>query len=70
MWKKHGKAKGVIEERALEGVAVLDGVVGAERGMKDVFVFVIWQSCNSFSANITSWNKRLIILYSLVRKLE
>jgi hypothetical protein len=34
------EAKVVIEEHAPEGVAVLDGVVDVERGMKEVFVFV------------------------------
>jgi hypothetical protein len=58
-------AEGVIEEQAPEGVAVLDGVIGAERGVKEVFIFTVWQPCNSFSANIASWNKRLTILYSL-----
>jgi hypothetical protein len=51
------EAEGVIGERAPEGVAVLDGAVGAEQGVKVVFIFVIWQPCNSFSANIASWNK-------------
>jgi hypothetical protein len=36
------EAKGVVEERALEGIAILDGAICAERGMKEVFVFVIW----------------------------
>jgi hypothetical protein len=35
------EAEGVIEERAPEGVAVLDGAIGAERGVK-VFIFFIW----------------------------
>jgi hypothetical protein len=48
------EAKGVIEERAPEGIVVLDGVIGAERGMKDVFIFVGWCPYNSFSANIAS----------------
>jgi hypothetical protein len=48
------EAEGVIEEWALEGVAVLDGAVDAGWGLKDVFIFVGWRSCNSFSANITS----------------
>jgi hypothetical protein len=30
--------EGVIEEWPLEGVAVLDGAIGDERGMKEVFV--------------------------------
>jgi hypothetical protein len=36
------EAEGVIEERAPEGIAVLDGAVGAERGVKEVFVFIVW----------------------------
>jgi hypothetical protein len=48
------ETEGVIEERAPEGIAVLDGVVGAERGMKEVFVFIVWHPCKSFSTNITS----------------
>jgi hypothetical protein len=48
------EAEGVIEEWALEGVAVLDGVVGAKRGMKEVFNFVVWWPYNSLSANIAS----------------
>jgi hypothetical protein len=59
------EAKGVINERAPECVAVMNGVIGAERGMKEVFDFVIWQPFNYFLANIASWNKRLTILYSL-----
>jgi hypothetical protein len=59
------EAEGVIvEERAPEGIAVLDGAVGAEQGMKEVFIFVVWRPCNSFSTNIASWNKRLTVLYS------
>jgi hypothetical protein len=50
------EAEVVIEEHAPEGVAVLDGVIDAE-GMKEVFVFISWQPCNSFSAYIASWNK-------------
>jgi hypothetical protein len=30
------EAEGVVKKRAPEGVAVLDGVVGAERGVKEV----------------------------------
>jgi hypothetical protein len=36
------EAEGVTEERAQEGIAVLDGVVDARRGVKEVFVFVGW----------------------------
>jgi hypothetical protein len=31
-----------IEERAPEGVVVLDGAVDDERGVKEVFVFINW----------------------------
>jgi hypothetical protein len=36
------EAEGVVEEQALEGVAVLDGAVGSKRGVKEVFIFVLW----------------------------
>jgi hypothetical protein len=36
------EVEGVIEERAPEGVAIMDGAIGAERGVKEVFVFIIW----------------------------
>jgi hypothetical protein len=52
------EAEGVVEEGAPEGVAVLDGAIGAEQGVKEVFIFI-------FSPNIASWNKRLTVLYSL-----
>jgi hypothetical protein len=51
------EAECVIEERAPEGVAVLDGAEGAERGVMEVFIFIGWRPCNSFSANITRCNK-------------
>jgi hypothetical protein len=51
------EAEGFIEVQVLEGIAVLDGVVVARRGVKEVFIFVGWWPCNSFSANIASWNK-------------
>jgi hypothetical protein len=59
------EAEGVIEERAPEEVAALDGVVDVVRGGNEFFDFVDWRPCNSFLANIASWNKQLIILYSL-----
>jgi hypothetical protein len=58
------EAEGVIEECDPKGVAVLDGTVGAERGVK-IFDFVVWRPYHSFSANMESWNKQLIVLYSL-----
>jgi hypothetical protein len=36
------EAEGVTEERAQEGIAVLDGDVDARRGVKEVFIFVGW----------------------------
>jgi hypothetical protein len=36
------EAEFFIEEQALDGVAVLDGVIDVERGMKEVFVFINW----------------------------
>jgi hypothetical protein len=47
----------IVEERSLEGVVVLDGVVDVERGVNKVFVFISWRPYNSFSANIASWKK-------------
>jgi hypothetical protein len=32
----------VVEERAPEGIAVLDGAVDVERGVKEVFIFIGW----------------------------
>jgi hypothetical protein len=34
------EAEFVIKERAPEGIAVLDGAVDVERGMKEVFIFI------------------------------
>jgi hypothetical protein len=34
--------KFVIEERAPEGVVVLDGAIDVERGLKEVFIFIGW----------------------------
>jgi hypothetical protein len=42
------EAKFIIEERAPEGIAVLDGAVDVERGIKEVFVFNGWRPCNFF----------------------
>jgi hypothetical protein len=36
------EAEFVIEERAPEGVAVLDGAVDVERGVNMVFIFIGW----------------------------
>jgi hypothetical protein len=36
------EAEFIIEEQAPEGVAVLDGAVDVERGVKEVFIFIGW----------------------------
>jgi hypothetical protein len=36
------EVKGVIKERAPEGLVVLDGAIGVEQCMKEVFIFVVW----------------------------
>jgi hypothetical protein len=36
------EAEFVIEERSPEGVAVLDGAIDVERGVKEVFIFISW----------------------------
>jgi hypothetical protein len=36
------EAKFVIEERAPEGISVLDGAIDVERGVNEVFVFIGW----------------------------
>ena len=58
------EAEGVAEERAVEGGAVLDGVVDVGLGVKEL-LDLVWRPCNSFSVNIASWNKRLTVLYTL-----
>ena len=47
------EAKGVAEERAVEGGAALDGVVDGVLGIKEL-LGLCWRPCNSFSANIAS----------------
>jgi hypothetical protein len=46
-------ARGAI----VEGVNDVDGAIDDGRGMKEVFVFIIWRPYNSSLANIASWNK-------------
>jgi hypothetical protein len=36
------EAEFIIEERASKGVAVLDGAIDVERGVKEVFIFIGW----------------------------
>jgi hypothetical protein len=35
------QADGVVEERALEGIAVLDEVIDASRGVREVFILLV-----------------------------
>jgi hypothetical protein len=55
----------VIEKRAVPGAREVEGVVDVWWGVNELFNLVGSRPCNSFSANIASWNKRLTILYSL-----
>jgi hypothetical protein len=48
------EAKFIIEERAPKGVAVMDGAIDVEHGVKEVFVFISWRPYNSVLANIAS----------------
>jgi hypothetical protein len=50
-------AKGVVEGQDPEGDD-LDGVIAGVQGVKEFLDLVYWRPCNSFSANIASWNKR------------
>jgi hypothetical protein len=59
------EAEFVIEEQALEGIAVLDGAVDVEWGVMEVVIFVGWWPYNSFLANIVCSNKWLTVLYSI-----
>jgi hypothetical protein len=34
------EAEFIVEERAPEGIAVLDGAIDVERGMNEVFIFI------------------------------
>jgi hypothetical protein len=34
------EAEFIVEERAPEGVAVLDGAIDVERGVNEVFIFI------------------------------
>jgi hypothetical protein len=59
------EVEGVIEKRVVPGAREVEGVIDVSRGMNELFNLVGCRSYNSFSANIASWNKRLIVLYSL-----
>jgi hypothetical protein len=51
------EAEFIVEERPPKGIAVLDGAIDVERGMKEVFLFIGWRPYNSFFVNKASWNK-------------
>jgi hypothetical protein len=51
------EAEGAVEEWAPDDGAVLDEFVDGWWGMNELFDLVGCRPCNSFSANIASWNK-------------
>jgi hypothetical protein len=59
------EVEGVIEKWAVAGAREVEGVVDGWRGMNEPFTLIGCWPCNSFSANIASWNKWLTVLYSL-----
>jgi hypothetical protein len=59
------EVKGVIKKWAVAGAREVEGVVDVWFGVNELFTLVGCRLCNSFSANIASWNKQLTLLYSL-----
>jgi hypothetical protein len=59
------EVEGVIKKWAVAGAHKVEGVVDGWRGVNELFTLVGCRPCNSFSANIASWNKWLTALYSL-----
>jgi hypothetical protein len=59
------EVEGVIEKWAVTGAREVEAVIDVWWGVNELFNPVRCQPCNSFSANIASWNKRLTVLYSL-----
>jgi hypothetical protein len=59
------EVEGLIEKQAVAGAREVEGVVDVWRGINELFNLVGCRPCNSFSANIASWNKWLTVLYSL-----
>jgi hypothetical protein len=59
------EVEGVIEKQAVAGAHEVEGVFYVWWGMNELFALVGCRPCNSFSANIASWNKWLTLLYSL-----
>jgi hypothetical protein len=54
-----------IKKWAVTGAHKVEGVIDVWHGVNKLFNLVGCWPCNSFSANIASWNKWLAILYSL-----
>jgi hypothetical protein len=63
--KSTHEVEGVVKKWAIPGAREVEGVIDVWRGVNELFNLVGCRSCNSFSANIASWNKRLTVLYSL-----
>jgi hypothetical protein len=59
------EVEGVIKKWAVVGAHEVEGVIDGWRGVNGLFTLVGCRPCNSFSANIASWNKRLTVLYFL-----
>jgi hypothetical protein len=59
------EVEGVIKKWVVAGAHKVEGVVDVWWGMNELFALIGCRPYNSFSANITSWNKQLTVLYSL-----
>jgi hypothetical protein len=59
------EVEGVIEKWVVAGAREVEGGIHVWRGVNELFNLVGCRPCNSFSANIASWNKWLTVLYSL-----
>jgi hypothetical protein len=59
------EVEGLIEKWAVAGAYEVEGAIDVWRGVNELFTLVGCRPCNSFSANITSWNKWLTLLYFL-----
>jgi hypothetical protein len=57
--------EGVIKKQVVVGACEVEGVIHVWWAVNELFNLVGCRPCNSFSANIASWNKPLIVLYSL-----
>jgi hypothetical protein len=59
------EVEGIIKKWAIAGARDVEGVIDGWQGVNELFTLLGCQPCNSFSANIASWNKWLTVLYSL-----